>query len=65
MHNDAMSMQGAAAERWLTEGPWADLGTGSGAMALALTNIVYPEAQAGTKLPLILLLLVWPQASIV
>ena len=31
-------VQAAAADPWLREGPWADLGTGSGALALGLAQ---------------------------
>ena len=43
-------MQAAVEDAWLKQGPWADLGTGSGALALGLTEFTDPAAQAGVPL---------------
>ena len=48
--------QAAEAEPWLREGAWADLGTGSGALALGLTELLTPGGKAGMQLPQLLTL---------
>ena len=39
--------QAADAQSWLRDGPWADLGTGSGALALGLADCLGRSSKAG------------------